>query len=380
MRPLLRQTAPVLLLTAAFVFAGCEALENSEQASARMMTGNAFKDVGEYTELLASSFERPFPEPQHESGPGLEGFLRGHSVRALIISKGDEVLFETYRGKHDETTLWNVHGISTTLIAAAVGAALESGKIQSPDEYISLSLPEYGGSGLTWRHLLTMTSHLAYRETPFFPVSHTARLFTDDDFSDLVHQPTFRENQAPGESFQYSSLDAQIMGEALEAVYDMPLKRIINQEVWLPMRAEMAAQWSVADTTKEVRAGYGLHMTSRDLWRFGRYLATDIQHHVDADFIAEMRGPIAGRGRFFRQTESRMMSDDWGYGFGTWFVRFPLNGKTVAAYGSIGLGGQAILMVPEYDMTIAVMANIPPKRGRTAFYRTLLEHALSYEG
>ena len=50
------------------------------------------------------------------------------------------------------------------------------------------------------------------------------------------------------------------------------------------------------------------------------------------------------------------------------------------AYGSIGLGGQAILIVPDYDLTIAVMAHVPPKRGRTAFYRTLLEHALSYEG
>lgn len=121
-------------------------------------------------------------------------------------------------------------------------------------------------------------------------------------------------------------------------------------------------------------------MTSRDMWRFGRYLATNIQHQVDPEFLAEMRGPVAGRGRFFRRTESRMFSTDWGYGFGTWFVRLPINGEVVAGYGSIGFGGQAVLNVPQYDMTIAVMAHVPPKGGRTAFFQSILEHALNQEG
>ena len=380
MRRFLRHTPSVLLMTAAVAFAGCEALDNGEIASKQLLKSNEYDGEGEYVELAASTFEKPFPEPLLENGPGLEDFLWKANVRAMIVSKGDDILFEVYKGDHDPETLWNVHGISTTMIAAAVGAAIESGKIQSPDEYLSLSLPEYGGSGLTWRHLLTMTTNLKYRETPFSPVSHTARLFTDSDFSDLVHEPTFREEQEPGESFEYSSLNAQIMGEALEAVYDMPLERIVTQEVWLPMRSESDAKWSIAEETKEARAGYGLYMTSRDMWRFGRYLATNIQHQVDPDFLAEMRGPVAGRGRFFRRTESRMFSTDWGYGFGTWFIRLPINGEVVAGYGSIGFGGQAVLNVPQYDLTIAVMAHVPPKGGRTAFFQSILEHALNQEG
>ena len=74
------------------------------------------------------------------------------------------------------------------------------------------------------------------------------------------------------------------------------------------------------------------------------------------------------------------MSEDWGYGFGTWFVKFPLNGKLVAGYGSIGFGGQTILNVPEYNLTIAVMAQMPPQGGRAAFFQSVLEHALNQEG
>ena len=375
------QHGPALLAVASATFLiGCEAVENSEVASQRLLKGHGFHGEGEYVDLAASTVERPFGQASVATTDGMADFLWKNNVRALIVSKGDDVMFESYTGEHDENTLWNVHGISTTMISTAVGAAIKDGKIQSPDEYISLHLPEYGGSALTWRHLLTMTPNIKYRETPFSPVSQTARLFTDDDFSDLVHQPEFNETLKPGEEFQYSSLTAQIMAEALEAVYDAPIERIITNEVWFPMRSELAAKWSVAEEDRQARAGYGLYMTSRDMWRLGRFLATDIKHQVDPEFLAEMQGPVAGRGRFFRRAESRLLSEDWGYGFGTWFVKFPLNGQLVAGYGSIGFGGQTILNVPEYDLTIAVMAQIPPNGGRAAFFQSVLEYALNQEG
>ena len=381
MRRLLQHgTAIIAMASATFLF-GCEAVENGEVASQRLLKGHAFHGEGEYVELAASTAERSFSQPLAPTTDAMKEFLWDNNVRALIVSQGNDVVFESYTGEHDETTLWNMHGISTTMISTAVGAAIKDGKIQSPDEYISLHLPEYGGSGLTWRHLLTMTPNIRYRETPFSPVSQTARLFTDDDFSDLVHQPDFNPESQPGDEFQYSSLTAQIMAEALEAVYDAPIERIITNEVWFPMRAELAAKWAVTEgEDKQARAGYGLYMTSRDMWRLGRFLATDVKHQVDPEFLAEMQGPVAGKGRFFRRTESRLLSENWGYGFGTWFVKFPLNGKLVAGYGSIGFGGQTVLNVPAYDMTIAVMAQIPPHGGRAAFFQSVLEHALNQEG
>ena len=185
MRRFGKQSAPFLAMAAAAALMGCEAMENGELASQRLLKGNEFHGEGEYVELAASTVERPFDTANAETSSGLKDFLWENNVRAMIVSKGDDVIFESYTGDHDETTLWNMHGISTTMVAAAVGAAIENGKIKSPDEYISISLPEYGGSGLTWRHLLTMTPNIQYRETPFSPVSQTARLFTDDDFAVL---------------------------------------------------------------------------------------------------------------------------------------------------------------------------------------------------
>ena len=379
MRRFLRHGPAAIVTAAAALLVGCEAMENSDVASQRLLHGHAFHGQGDYVELSSATVARPFNRAAISTSDALENFLWDHSVRALIVSRGDDIVLEAYTADHDETTLWNTHGISTTMIASAVGTAIKEGKIQSPDEYISLHLPTYGGSGLTWRHLLTMTPNLKYRETPFSPVSQTARLFTDDDFSDLIEQPEFTENQ-PGEEFQYSSLTAQVMAEGLEAVYDAPIERIITNEVWFPMRSELSALWSISEEDRQARAGYGLYMSSRDMWRLGRFLATDIKHQVDPEFLAEMQGPAAGKGRFFKRAESRLLSEDWGYGFGTWFVKFPLNVKLVAGYGSIGFGGQTVLNVPQYDMTIAIMAQVPPKGGRAVFFQSILEYALNQEG
>ena len=359
---------------------GCEATGPASSKIGRLFVESHFNEDGTYAALPASSAPRPFDEDRLESDIDLVSFLRRNSVHSLIVSEGDDVVLETYLHGHDPETLWNAHGISTTMVSAAVGVALEEGRIKSVDQYISLDLPQFGGSGITWRHLLTMTANLDYTEAPHLLKSKTVQLFAADDFSALIDEPSLDESFEPGTRFHYSSLVAQIMAEGLETVYEQPLQDIITDKIWHPMGAGEAAQWDIADATQQVRAGYGLHMTARDLWRFGRFMTIEIEDHVGPDFVAEMRGPVAGRGRFFRRAESRLVSPDWGYGFGSWFVRFPLNGEMVAGYGSIGFGGQTLLHIPRYDMTIAVQARVLPRDGRVNFIKSVLEHVLNLEG
>ena len=359
---------------------GCEATGPASSKIGRLFVESHFNEDGTYAALPAASAPRPFDEDRLENDIDLVSFLRRNSVHSLIVSEGEDVVLETYLHGHDPETLWNAHGISTTMVSAAVGVALEEGRIKSVDQYISLDLPQFGGSGITWRHLLTMTANLDYTEAPHLLKSKTVQLFSADDFSALIDEPSLDESFEPGTRFHYSSLVAQIMAEGLETVYEQPLQDIITDKIWHPMGAGEAAQWDIADATQQVRAGYGLHMTARDLWRFGRFMTVEIEDHVGPDFVAEMRGPVAGRGRFFRRAESRLVSPDWGYGFGSWFVRFPLNGEMVAGYGSIGFGGQTLLHIPRYDMTIAVQARVLPRDGRVNFIRSVLEHVLNLEG
>lgn len=359
---------------------GCEATGPASSKIGRLFVESHFNEDGTYAALPASSAPRPFDEDRLENDIDLVSFLRRNSVHSLIVSEGDDVVLETYLHGHDPETLWNAHGISATMVSAAVGVALQEGRIKSVDQYISLDLPQFGGSGITWRHLLTMTANLDYTEAPHLLKSQTVQLFSADDFSALIDEPSLDESFEPGTRFHYSSLVAQIMAEGLETVYEQPLQDIITDKIWHPMGAGEAAQWDIADATQQVRAGYGLHMTARDLWRFGRFMTVEIEDRVGPDFVAEMRGPVAGRGRFFRRAESRLVSPNWGYGFGSWFVRFPLNGEMVAGYGSIGFGGQTLLHIPRYDMTIAVQARVLPRDGRVNFIKSVLEHVLNLEG
>ncbi|MEC7139813.1 MAG: serine hydrolase, partial [Pseudomonadota bacterium] len=269
---------------------GCEATGPASSKIGRLFVESHFNEDGTYAALPASSASRPFDEDRLENDIDLVSFLRRNSVHSLIVSEGEDVVLETYLHGHDPETLWNAHGISTTMVSAAVGVALEEGRIKSVDQYISLDLPQFGGSGITWRHLLTMTANLDYTEAPHLLKSKTVQLFSADDFSALIDEPSLDESFEPGTRFHYSSLVAQIMAEGLETVYERPLQDIITDKIWHPMGAGEAAQWDIADATQQVRAGYGLHMTARDLWRFGRFMTVEIEDHVGPDFVAEMRG------------------------------------------------------------------------------------------
>ena len=57
-------------------------------------------------------------------------------------------------------------------------------------------------------------------------------------------------------------------------------------------------------------------------------------------------------------------------------MRFPLNGEMVAGYGSIGLGGQTVLYIPRYDMTLSVLSRVSPRQGRINFLNSVLEYVL----
>ena len=376
MRHFISKAVAVPAAALALVFIGCEATGPASSEMGRLLFLSNFNENGTYTTLPQATFTRPFGEVSLEAPVELVSFLRRNSVHSLIVSQGDDVILETYLHQHQPETLWNVHGISTTMIAAAVGTALEEDKIRSVDQYISLNLPQFGGSGITWRHLLSMTANLDYMETPHLINSDTVDLFAADDFDALVEEPALDESREPGSEFHYSSLVAQIMAAGLEAAYDQSIDEIITEKIWQPMGAEFEAQWDTAESSQTVRAGYGLHMTSRDLWRLGRFLAVDIEDQVEPDFVAEMRGPVSGRGRFFRRAESRLISPARGFGFGTWFVRFPLNGEMVAGYGSIGLGGQTVLYIPRYDMTLSVLSRVSPRQGRINFLNSVLEYVL----
>ena len=103
MRRLLQHGTAIIALASATILIGCEAIENGEVASQRLLKGHAFHGEGEYVELAASTVERSFGQPTAPTTDAMEDFLWNNNVRALIVSQGDDIVLESYTADHDET-------------------------------------------------------------------------------------------------------------------------------------------------------------------------------------------------------------------------------------------------------------------------------------
>jgi len=85
----------------------------------------------------------------------------------LLISQGNNVLFEAYYNGRDRSQAANMKSASKSVISALVGIALEQGMIESLDQPISDFFPEYiteenrSKAQITIEDLLTMESGLA---------------------------------------------------------------------------------------------------------------------------------------------------------------------------------------------------------------------------
>jgi CubicO group peptidase (beta-lactamase class C family) len=96
----------------------------------------------------------------------LEGIERYGPVAFLVI-QDNEIVYERYWEDHTKDSYSSSFSMAKSIVGLLVGIALEEGKIESLDQPIADFLPEFAEgekAPITFRHLLTMTSGLAWDE------------------------------------------------------------------------------------------------------------------------------------------------------------------------------------------------------------------------
>lgn len=225
----------------------------------------------------------------------LAEYLRRRQVRAFVVLRDDSVLYERYADGYGPATTSSSFSVAKSVTSALLGRALESGAIRSLDDSVTRYLPELAGSaayrGVTLRHLLGMTSGVAYTRTNG-SAWHDLRssdahfYYTKNMERSLAGQ--HRENP-PGLRWAYKDSDAELLGWILARATGRTIARQL-EDIWRPMGAESDAGWDLDRKGGREHAASGLNATARDLARFGRlYLeggARDGVQIVPRDWVA----------------------------------------------------------------------------------------------
>jgi CubicO group peptidase (beta-lactamase class C family) len=293
---------------------------------------------------------------------GYETFAERSFTNALLVIRDGKIVFEDYRNRMTPETRHIAFSMSKTITALLVGIALDKGEIASLDDRADKYLPQLKGTGydgVTIRQILQMRSGVDYEERYDFG--------DNPSFAGKLHEQAIvlnrqrfaagaletRNANAPGSTFNYSTLDTMVLGWILEEATGEKLETQLEQRIWQPMGAEADGFWLADGPPGNGRAlnGMGFNATLRDFGRLGLLMLGDGKRG-DTRIIPEgwmkqattmlPTGAPAGQGYP-------------GYGFQTWQV----DGEP-GAYAAVGLAGQYIYVHPATKTVIVKLSYYPP--------------------
>ena len=220
-------------------------------------------------------------EGQAETVGGLFG--RFETDGLLVLSRGRIVAEHYFNGMRPEH-LHLSQSVAKSVTGTVAGILIGRGVID-PEAPLTDHLPELartGYRGATLRHVLDMTSGVAFNEDYTAPDSHMAMMDVACGWKDerapgwpetmwgLIMMLT-EQDQPHGKNFRYRSIETDVMAFTLQAATGKRLAELVSEELWQPL-GEEDANFTVD------RAGYalacgGFNATLRDYARFGRMLA-----------------------------------------------------------------------------------------------------------
>lgn len=217
----------------------------------------------------------------------LNDYIRRQNVTGLLVVKNGAIVLEQYRSGNDERTRWNSWSIGKSVLSTLIGIALKQGDIGSLDEPITKYLTELNGTaydGVSIRHMLQMSSGIQWSENPADPPPNVAQfggcLISEKAGCTLALAKTLRRAVdaetkapiAPGATWNYSNVDAFVLGAVLQRATGKSLAKYMEEHVWKPYGMEAPGFWNT-ESQGGLSSGAGdFSATLRDYGRLGQFV------------------------------------------------------------------------------------------------------------
>ena len=302
-----------------------------------------------------STFTYTFRGTTHD----LEHFMTSLNVVGLLVISDGRIVLERYARGHTAETRWESWSVAKSVTSMLFGAAIRDGRIATLDDEVGKYVPSLAGTsydGVTLRHLLQMSSGVAWNGNMSDPKSDVAqlpRLNREGGFpAQAAYMGRMPRKAAPGTVFNYNTAEADLAAAVLKAATGRTLSDYLSEKIWRPFGMQSDAYWLTMGTSDLERAGCCLSATLRDYGRLGLValrdgVAPDGHRTLPEGWIAESTRPS-------RASKA--------YGYYWWLRR---NG----GYFASGNFGQHIEIAPGRRTVVAVQSYWPE-----AYNDELIEH------
>ena len=289
----------------------------------------------------------------------LDDYMQRQRATALLVLKDGEIVAQRsgYDRQPEDRLLSN--SVAKTIVALAMGKALQAGHIKSLDDTAETYAPALAGTlyGQTKIiHLMRMASGAQFVED-YSGKDDLARFnaAARKDGPAAAARVIVERVHPEGRTFNYASAETQMLGLVLRGATGQTLCQFVQKTLWQPLGAEARATWLTNTVDQTEMAAGNFNATVRDYARLGLLLANDGKRDgkevVPADFVLRMTDSSQQPEQFRPGHMLNKGGTYFGYGLQTWLLpgshrRFVL----------LGIYGQAIFVDPELKLVMVHMA------------------------
>lgn len=281
--------------------------------------------------------------------------MQRQRATAVLVLKDGEIVAERYNYERTPEMRMLSQSMAKTVVALAIGRALEEGHIHSLDDTAATYVPALAGTLMGETriiHLLRMASGVRYVEDYSDHDDRSRFNAVARKYGLVAAARTLTEREEPeGQHFNYSSAQTEILGLVLQGATGQTLCQYVDASIWQPMGAESAATWLLNPADRLALAAGGLNATVRDYARLGWLMANDGQVQGRAvlprEYLLDMTDPSRQPEAFRPGQMQNKGSTYFGYGLQTWIL--PGSHRRFAL---LGIHGQAIFVDPELKLVM----------------------------
>ncbi|MCE2786896.1 MAG: beta-lactamase family protein [Sphingobacteriales bacterium] len=202
-----------------------------------------------------------------------EKYLENNNTVAFLIIKNDTIQYEKYFVGYDKESIVPSFSMAKSVTSILIGCAIDDGIIKNIEEPITIYIPELRKSGfdkVSIKHLLQMTSGIAFNESYINPFGDAASFYYGLNLRKLINQMKIKKQ--PGKEFDYVSGNTQLLGLVLErALQDKTVTSYLQEKIWLPLGMEFDASWSIDRKVQGIEKTFCcLNARARDYAKIGR--------------------------------------------------------------------------------------------------------------
>ena len=264
--------------------------------------------------VIASKDSKAWPlHKDYNKIPATEKLIKLHKSQgtvAYVIIKNDSLIYEAYYDNYSENSKSNSFSMAKSYVCGLLGKAIMEGYIENLEQPVGDFFPKYSeglSSKVTVGDLASMASGSSWKENYYWPINITAKAYYGKELEETIFGVS--TVKTPGQSFEYSSGDTQLLAMVIEKATGKKLYNYLSESLWIPLESENDALWQVDSEANDlVKAYCCIASTAKDFARlgklykdFGRWKGTQI---LDSAFVAKSIKP-----RF---------KDSPQYGYGFW--------------------------------------------------------------